>query len=89
VRTPKHGIVDPDPGSHANRDPRPVSRRPWRGLRYRGLRDLMPVAELGLALYLAAALPLIAHDQRWSMAPFFTILCAGFLYVGLGSALRR
>jgi hypothetical protein len=89
VRTPKHGIVDPDPGSRTDRGPLPGAGRPWRGLRYRGLRDLMPVAELALALYLAAALLLIAHDQRWSMAPVFTILCAGFLYVGLGSALRR
>lgn len=78
VRTPKHGLLD----SRARRGM-------WRHMRYRGLRDLMPIAEMALAMYMLVALVIIAVDQRTWVSPFFVVLWTGFAYIGVNSALRR
>ena len=79
VRTPKHGLVD-----MAGK-----RRGQWRRLRYRGLRDLMPVAEVAMALYMALAIAVLVLEQRLWASPFFVLFWAGFAYIGVGSALRR
>lgn len=85
VRTPKHGLTDQRPSS-----PRlALGAAAWRLLRYRGARDLIPVAELALALYMLLAVLVLTLENRLVGAPFFALLCAGFGYIGISSALRR
>jgi len=71
VRTPKHGIVQRKQG--------------WRGLRYRGIKTLVPFAELLLALYFAAAVVYAIHTGRLAALPILATLCGGFAYVGVQS----
>ena len=75
IRTPKHGIV--------------AGGQPWRHKRYRGARTLVPLAELALALYFAAALALVLRERLWYAAPICGLFAAGFAYVGLGSILPK
>jgi hypothetical protein len=76
VRTPKLGAAADKPSW-------------WRSARYRGVRDLVPVAELSLAIYLAGATALVIASGRPSAAPFFVLAGVGFAYVGVRSAAGR
>lgn len=85
VRTPKHGLTDPRSMRHR----RGFGAAAWRLLRYRGARDLMPIAEVALALYMLGAVLVLTLDYRPVGAPFFALLGAGFGFIGVSSALRR
>jgi cellulose synthase/poly-beta-1,6-N-acetylglucosamine synthase-like glycosyltransferase len=56
---------------------------------YRGPRTLVPVAELALAAFFAAACLLAAVEGRLAPLPILAVFAAGFGYVGLRSALGR
>ncbi len=75
VRTPKHGITAPG--------------QAWLDKKYRGLRSLMPLAELALAAYLLAAFASVVWAGRWTATPILAVFAAGFLYVGTLSLARR
>jgi cellulose synthase/poly-beta-1,6-N-acetylglucosamine synthase-like glycosyltransferase len=68
VRTPKHGV--------ASRDER------WSDKRYRAVKDLIPFAEVLMALYFAAAIAAAIASGHLISAPFLLLFGLGFLYVG-------
>jgi hypothetical protein len=50
---------------------------------YRNLRGLIPLVEVGLAIYFSFLLgQAIGHDE-WSVIPFVLVIAGGFSYVGL------
>jgi len=75
VRTPKHGIT--------------ARGQSWLDKKYRGLRSLVPFAELALALYLLVAFTAVVAAGRWTAMPILGVFAAGFAYVGTLSLLRR
>ncbi len=62
---------------------------PTRRARYRGLRDLAPIAELALAAYFAGFVAVAIADGNWMVTPFLMLFASGFAYVGILSTLRR
>ncbi len=68
VRTPKYGITKP--------------KQRWRSLKYRGVKTLVPFAELLLAVYFAAAALYAVDTQHYVALPILGIFCIGFSYVG-------
>lgn len=75
VRTPKHGIV--------------ARGQRWLGLHYRGARTLIPVAEMAMAAYFAAALAVAVNAGVWAAVPIVGLFGAGFAYVGVQSVRGR
>jgi cellulose synthase/poly-beta-1,6-N-acetylglucosamine synthase-like glycosyltransferase len=74
VRTPKLGVESGKQATAA------LARK-----RYRGLVNLQPVVELGLAAYMTyGVLFLIEREEYWSL-PFLILFQVGFAYVGLSS----
>jgi len=69
VRTPKYGITQP--------------RQRWRALRYRGVKTLVPFAELLLAVYFATAVAYALETQQFVAVPILGIFSFGFSYVGV------
>jgi hypothetical protein len=69
VRTPKHGIE-----GHLGS---------WIDKRYSSLRTLLPLFEIGFAIYFAAAFWYAASDGRWLTLPFLFLFLFGFAYVGV------
>src|SRR5438309_135213 len=75
TRTPKYGIER--------------KSQPWRSCKYRPLKSVLPLAELGFALYFTYFLWFaIAHGQFLSV-PFLLMFQGGFLYVCLSSFANR
>ena len=74
VRTPKHGTT--------------AGRSSWRSKRYRGVRSLVSLAEVGLALYFGLFLALACAGGLWGCAAPMALFAAGFAYVGARSATR-
>jgi hypothetical protein len=74
VRTPKHGIVGTE------------RKRPR--AQYRGVKTLVPIAEISMALYFAAATAYAAVFGRFLAVPILLVFGIGFFYVGARSVLR-
>ena len=74
-RTPKYGIRD--------RTDR------WRRLRYRGIRNWLPVLELLFALHFGLLIYYTAINGIYPSIPFLCLFFAGYLYVGLASLWPR
>ena len=71
ARTPKYGIER--------------RSQPWRACKYKPLKSLLPIAELGFALYFSYFVWFaILHGQYLSV-PFLLMFQGGFFYVGLSS----
>jgi cellulose synthase/poly-beta-1,6-N-acetylglucosamine synthase-like glycosyltransferase len=68
VRTPKHGV--------ATRGER------WIDKRYRAVKDLVPLAELAMAVYFAATVAAAVAGGHLLSAPFLVLFAVGFFYVG-------
>ncbi len=74
-RTPKYGI-------------RTRTDR-WRRLRYRGIRNWLPVLELLFALHFGLLIYYTAINGIYPSLPFLFLFFAGYLYVGLASLWPR
>jgi len=75
TRTPKYGIER--------------KSQPWRSCRYRPVKPMLPLAELGFAIYFTYFLWFaIVHGQFLSV-PFLLMFQGGFLYVCLASFASR
>ena len=74
-RTPKYGIRD--------RTDR------WRRLRYRGIRNWLPVLELLFAVHFGLLIYYTAINGIYPSIPFLCLFFAGYLYVGLASLWPR
>lgn len=71
TRTPKYGIER--------------KAQPWRSCRYMPLKSLLPVIELGFAIYFGYFVwYAVSHGQYFAL-PFLLLFQAGFLYVALSS----
>lgn len=71
ARTPKYGIER--------------NKQPWRTCKYMPLKSLLPIAEIGFAIYFTYFVYYaIAHRQFLSV-PFLLMFQGGFLYVSLSS----
>ena len=77
-RTPKYGIL--------SRTDQAVR---WRGLRYRGIRNWLPVLELLFAFHFGLLIYYTAINGIFSSIPFLCLFFAGYLYVGLASLWPR
>ena len=73
-RTPKYGIL-----RRADQAVR------WRRLRYRGIRNWLPVLELLFALHFGLLIYYTAINGIYPSIPFLCLFFAGYLYVGLAS----
>jgi cellulose synthase/poly-beta-1,6-N-acetylglucosamine synthase-like glycosyltransferase len=74
TRTPKLGIKN--------------RQEPWKHKRYRARMSWMPIVELALGVYLSVAIAFVIESGIWFSLPFLVLFQAGFLYVGLMSALE-
>jgi len=71
TRTPKYGIE-----SRSQR---------WQACKYRPLKSLLPIAELGFALYFSYFVWFAIAHQQFLSVPFLLMFQGGFLYVGFSS----
>src|SRR5438874_10300679 len=71
TRTPKYGI------EHRS--------QPWRACKYRPLKSLLPIAELGFAVYFSYFVWFAIMHRQFLSVPFLLMFQCGFLYVGLSS----
>ena len=71
TRTPKYGI------QHKNQR--------WTGAKYSALKSLLPIVELGFALYFAYFMFDAARAGQWSSLPFLALFQGGFSYVAWSS----
>jgi cellulose synthase/poly-beta-1,6-N-acetylglucosamine synthase-like glycosyltransferase len=70
-RTPKYGI------EHKS--------QPWRSCRYMPLKSLLPIVEIGFAIYFSYFVwYALAHGQYFTL-PFLILFQTGFLYVAISS----
>ena len=70
-RTPKYGIEN--------------KRQTWRSCRYMPLKSLLPIVEIGFAIYFSYFVwYAVAHEQYFTL-PFLVMFQCGFLYVALSS----
>ena len=70
-RTPKYGI------EHKS--------QPWRSCRYMPLKSLLPIVEIGFAIYFSYFVwYALAHGQYFTL-PFLILFQVGFLYVAVSS----
>jgi cellulose synthase/poly-beta-1,6-N-acetylglucosamine synthase-like glycosyltransferase len=71
TRTPKYGIEN--------------KRQTWRSCRYMPLKSLLPIVEVGFAIYFSYFVwYAVAHEQYFTL-PFLVMFQCGFLYVALSS----
>jgi cellulose synthase/poly-beta-1,6-N-acetylglucosamine synthase-like glycosyltransferase len=68
VRTPKHGVMG--------------KLEKWSSKKYRGAKTLIPLVEIGFAVYYAVAIVVAAHYGHYLTLPFLVLFAAGFAYVG-------
>ena len=71
TRTPKYGIEN--------------KRQTWRSCRYMPLKSVLPIVEVGFAIYFSYVVwYAVAHEQYFTL-PFLVMFQCGFLYVALSS----
>ncbi len=71
TRTPKYGIEN--------------KRQTWRSCRYMPLKSVLPIVEVGFAIYFSYFVwYAVAHEQYFTL-PFLVMFQCGFLYVALSS----
>jgi hypothetical protein len=71
ARTPKYGIER--------------KAQPWRNCKYMPLKSLLPVAEVGFAIYFSYFVCYALSHRQFLSVPFLLMFQAGFLYVSLSS----
>jgi hypothetical protein len=70
-RTPKYGIER--------------KAQPWRRCKYKPLRSLLPLAEMGFAIYFSYFIWFALEHRQFLSVPFLLMFQSGFLYVSLCS----
>jgi cellulose synthase/poly-beta-1,6-N-acetylglucosamine synthase-like glycosyltransferase len=75
VRTPKYRVEK-------------TSDATWKGKKYRRKRGLLPLLELGFAVYFMLAIAYSARLHMWGTIPFLLLFFFGFGYMGLMSLLQ-
>ena len=70
-RTPKYGIER--------------KAQPWRKCKYMPLKSLLPIAEMGFALYFSYFVWFALQHGQYLSLPFLVMFQAGFLYVSVSS----
>jgi len=71
TRTPKYGIER--------------KSQPWRTCRYRPLKSVLPIAEMGFAIYFTYFVWFAIVHRQFISVPFLLMFQGGFLYVSLSS----
>ena len=71
ARTPKYGIER--------------KAQPWRKCKYMPLKSLLPIAEMGFALYFSYFVWFAIQHGQYLSLPFLAMFQAGFLYVSVSS----
>src|SRR4051795_11739499 len=74
TRTPKYGIER--------------KSQPWRACKYKPIKTLLPIAELGFAFYFSYFLWYAIEHGQYLSVPFLTMFQLGFFYVALSSFSR-
>ncbi|HEY0762776.1 MAG TPA: glycosyltransferase [Pyrinomonadaceae bacterium] len=75
VRTPKYRVED-------------ATDATWKGKKYKRKRGLLPLLELGFALYFLLAIAYSARLHMWGTIPFLLLFFFGFGYMGVMSLLQ-
>lgn len=75
VRTPKYRVED-------------TTDATWKRKKYKRKRGLLPLLELGFALYFFLAIAYSARLHMWGTIPFLLLFFFGFGYMGLMSLLQ-
>ncbi len=75
VRTPKYRVED-------------TTDATWKRKKYRRKRGLLPLLELGFALYFFLAITYSARLHMWGTIPFLLLFFFGFGYMGVMSLLQ-
>ena len=75
VRTPKYRVED-------------TADATWKRKKYRRKRGLLPLLELGFALYFLLAIIYSANLHMWGTIPFLLLFFFGFGYMGVMSLLQ-
>jgi cellulose synthase/poly-beta-1,6-N-acetylglucosamine synthase-like glycosyltransferase len=75
VRTPKYSVED-------------TADETWKRKKYKRKRGLLPLLELGFALYFLLAIAYSVRLHMWGTIPFLTLFCFGFGYMGVMSILQ-
>jgi hypothetical protein len=71
ARTPKYGIER--------------KSQQWRSLKYMPLKSLLPIAEIGFAIYFTYFVWFAISHRQFLSVPFLLMFQGGFLYVSLSS----
>ncbi len=71
ARTPKYGIER--------------KSQPWRKCKYMPLKSLLPIAEMGFAIYFSYFVWFAIQHSQYLTVPFLVMFQLGFLYVSLSS----
>ena len=71
TRTPKYGIER--------------KSQPWRSCKYRPLKSILPIAELGFAIYFSYFVWFAIIHRQFLSVPFLLMFQGGFFYVALSS----
>ncbi len=74
ARTPKYGIER--------------KSQPWRNCRYMPLKSLLPIAEIGFAIYFTYFVWFAISHRQYLSVPFLLMFQGGFLYVSLCSLVQ-
>jgi hypothetical protein len=74
VRTPKAGVQE--------------RTDPWRGIKYRSIRGLIPYLEIAFGAYYTWFLYDVLDQGLWITASFIVFFQAGFFYVGFMSLMQ-
>src|SRR5215813_10188338 len=75
VRTPKYRVED-------------ATDATWKRKKYKRKRGLLPLLELGFALYFLLAIAYAVSLRMWGTIPFLTLFFFGFAYMGVMSVLQ-
>nr|MDQ3313601.1 hypothetical protein [Verrucomicrobiota bacterium] len=71
ARTPKYGIER--------------KKQAWRKCKYMPMKSLLPIAEMGFAIYFTYFLWFAIRHAQFLSVPFLAMFQIGFLYVSLSS----
>lgn len=71
TRTPKYGIER--------------KKQRWTSAKYRSIKSLLPIVELGFALYFTYFMVKAAMDGQWFSLPFLALFQGGFAFVAWSS----
>jgi len=75
VRTPKYRVEQ-------------ATDETWKKKKYKRKKGLLPLLELGFALYFVLAIAYATHLHMWGTIPFLFLFCFGFGYMGVMSILQ-